>query len=78
MISDASALKPDFACEPSQFGLFSDAPHLHNAHNLCPSVSTINGPEANTFSGQFLHTENITKVTRSVDQTEDIKIILDF
>ena len=42
------------------------------------TVSTINGPEANTFSGQFLHTENITKVTRSVDQTEDIKIILDF
>jgi len=42
------------------------------------TVSTIIGPEANTFSGQFLHTENITKVTRSVDQTEDIKIILDF
>ncbi len=44
MISDASALNPDFACEPSQFGVFSDAPHLHNAHNLFPSVSTINGP----------------------------------
>ena len=42
------------------------------------TVSTINGPEANTFSGQFLHTENISKVTRATDQTEDIKIILDF
>ena len=42
------------------------------------TVSTISGPEANTFSGQFLHTENISKVTRASDQTEDIKIILDF
>lgn len=42
------------------------------------TVSTINGPEANTYSGQFLHTENISKVTRATDQTEDIKIILDF
>jgi hypothetical protein len=42
------------------------------------TVSTITGPEANTFSGQFLHTENISKITRSLDQTEDIKIILDF
>ena len=41
-------------------------------------VSTITGPEANTFSGQFLHTENISKITRSLGQTEDIKIILDF
>ena len=42
------------------------------------TVSTITGPEANTFSGQFLHTENISKITRSLNQTEDIKIILDF
>ena len=42
------------------------------------TVSSITGPEANTFSGQFLHTENISKITRSLDQTEDIKIILDF
>jgi hypothetical protein len=46
--------------------------------NEVATVSTIVGPEANTFSGQFLHTENISKITRSLDQTEDIKIILDF
>lgn len=42
------------------------------------TISTINGPEANTFSGEFIHTENIAKITRDVDQTEDIKVILDF
>jgi len=42
------------------------------------TVSSIKGPEANTFSGEFIYTENIQKVTRNVDQTEDIKIILDF
>lgn len=42
------------------------------------TVSSIKGPEANTFSGEFIYTENIQKVTRDVDQTEDIKIILDF
>jgi hypothetical protein len=42
------------------------------------TVSSIKGPEANTFSGEFIYTENVQKVTRDVDQTEDIKIILDF
>ena len=42
------------------------------------TVSTINGPEANTYSGEFIHTENISKITRAEDQTEDIKIVLDF
>lgn len=35
-------------------------------------------PEANTFSGEVLYTENVGEVTRSTDQLEDIKIILDF
>jgi len=35
-------------------------------------------PEANTFSGDVLYTENVSEVTRSTDQVEDIKIILDF
>jgi len=42
------------------------------------TISSIKGPEANTYSGEILYTENIEKVTRDVDQTEDIKIILDF
>ena len=42
------------------------------------TIETIVGPEANTFSGQVLYTENIEKVTRNVDQIEDIKIVLDF
>jgi hypothetical protein len=42
------------------------------------TVEAIKGPEANTFSGQILFTENIQPVTRDIEQTEDIKIILDF
>ncbi len=42
------------------------------------TVSTISGPEANTYSGEFIHVENFQKVDRAVDQTEDIKVILDF
>ena len=42
------------------------------------TVSTISGPEANTYSGEFIHVENFQKVDRATDQTEDIKVILDF
>ena len=42
------------------------------------TVETISGPEANTFSGEVIFTENVQAVTRDPDQIEDIKIILDF
>jgi len=42
------------------------------------TVEAIKGPEANTFSGQILFIENVQAVTRDPDQTEDIKIVLDF
>jgi hypothetical protein len=42
------------------------------------TVEAIVGPEANTFSGEILYAENITAVSRTPDQIEDIKIILDF
>jgi len=41
-------------------------------------VERIRGPEANTFSGEVLYTENFEPVERKIDQTEDFKIILDF
>lgn len=44
LISDDSALNPIFACVPSHLGLFSDAPHLHNADIVLSSTSTISGP----------------------------------
>jgi len=42
------------------------------------TIEDIKGPEANTYSGEILYTENIQKVTRDPDQVEDIKIVLDF
>lgn len=42
------------------------------------TVQSINGPEANTYSGKILYAENIQAVERDPGQTEDIKIILDF
>lgn len=42
------------------------------------TVQQVKAPEANTMSGRILYTENITAATKSPDQIEDIKIILDF
>ena len=42
------------------------------------SVLDLQGPEANTYSGEILYVENIQPVLRDPDQIEDIKIILDF
>jgi hypothetical protein len=42
------------------------------------TIEEIKGPEANTFSGEIVFTENVQAVVRDVEQTEDIKIIIDF
>jgi|MEHZ01.3.fsa_nt_MEHZ010964919.1_2 hypothetical protein len=42
------------------------------------TIEAILGPEANTFSGEIIYTENIRAVARTPEQIEDIKIILDF
>jgi len=42
------------------------------------TVEALKGPEANTFSGELLYAENVQVVLRDLEQTEDIKIILDF
>jgi len=42
------------------------------------TVTSMSGPEANTFSGEILYTEHVEPVSRTPSQIEDIKIILDF
>lgn len=42
------------------------------------TVESIKGPEANTYSGEVIFTENVQPVTRDISQIEDIKVILDF
>jgi hypothetical protein len=48
------------------------------SENKIATVESIKGPEANTYSGEVIYTENTHPVTRSPEQIEDIKIILDF
>lgn len=42
------------------------------------TVEAVKGPEANTFTGEIVYTENVQVVERTANQQEDIKIILDF
>jgi len=42
------------------------------------TILEVKGPEANTYSGEILYTENVQPVLREPDQIEDFKIILDF
>jgi len=42
------------------------------------TVEAIKGPEANTYSGEILFVEHLQAISRDPEQTEDIKIILDF
>lgn len=41
-------------------------------------IQFVRAPEANTYSGEVLYTENLEVVSRNTDQIEDIKIVLDF
>lgn len=45
---------------------------------LIGTVEDYVGPEANTFSGTILFTENFEPVTRDAEQLENMKIVLDF
>ena len=49
-----------------------------DSETVVATVTDINGPEANTFSGEILYTEHVEPVSRVPSQIEDIKIILDF
>jgi len=42
------------------------------------TILDLQGPEANTYSGEILYVENVQPVLRDPEQIEDIKIILDF
>jgi len=51
------------------------------ANDFETKIATIKGitePEAEIFSGEILYTSNVQKIVRDSEQTEDIKIILDF
>lgn len=51
---------------------------LRDSETKIATIEAIKGPEANTYSGEVVFVENIQPVSRNPDQTEDIKIILDF
>jgi len=42
------------------------------------NIDTLDDADFNTFSGQILYIENRSKIDRSVDQIEDIKLVIEF
>lgn len=50
----------------------------HTPYEELATVELYKGPEANTFSGEILYTENFEPVTRDTDQIENFKIVIDF
>ena len=51
---------------------------ISDSETKIATIEEFKGPEANTYSGEIVFTENIQAVERDLEQTEDIKIILDF
>lgn len=41
-------------------------------------ISSLTTPDMERYSGKLLYTDNITSIARTIDQTEDFKIILNF
>ena len=41
-------------------------------------VSFVDNPDIQPFTGKLLYTDNITPISRAIDQTEDFKIVLNF
>ena len=42
------------------------------------TVSTVNNPEIEYYSGDSIYVENRAPITRASDQTENIKLIIEF
>lgn len=49
-----------------------------NASSVTATISSVTAPPIRPYSGEIVYKENRVKVTRSEDQTEDIKLVVKF
>jgi hypothetical protein len=59
------------------FTSFQAAELINNGSGTTATIGTIVQPEVNKYSGELLYIENISPVTRNINQTEDIKLVLE-
>jgi hypothetical protein len=59
------------------FASFSASELLNNGSGTTATLSSITIPEVDKYTGELLYIENISPVTRNINQTEDIKLVLE-
>jgi hypothetical protein len=59
------------------FASFSASELLNNGSGTTATLGSITIPEADKYTGELLYIENISPVTRNINQTEDIKLVLE-
>ena len=59
------------------FTSFSTSELLDNGSGTTATLDTVTNPEVDKYTGQLLYIENISPVTRNINQTEDIKLVLE-
>jgi hypothetical protein len=57
---------------------FAAAETITGAGGATGTVSTVNNPEIDYYSGDTIYAENRVPITRASDQTENIKLIIEF
>lgn len=63
--------------ESTGYKAFSTGGTISNG-TVSATISTLGNPEVQPFSGKILYLENRAPVSRAADQTEDIKLVVEF
>lgn len=61
----------------TRFLSFQAGELLDNNNGTTATLGTVTDPEIDAYSGELLYIENISPVTRNINQTEDIKLVLE-
>ena len=57
---------------------FAASESITSASSATGEIDTVNNPEIDYYSGQVVYVENRAPITRAADQTENIKLIIEF
>jgi hypothetical protein len=57
---------------------FQTSEVINGAGGASGTVSTVNNPEIDFYSGDVIYVENRAPILRASDQTENIKLIIEF